>query len=157
MTAIASRPARPFLPSEIRRDKPGPVVGRAALVAAKAAFSHSSTDAVAAKEYPNDHIVPAIVSKSTVSPASTTGWAGELAASTTVNFIGSMTGQSAAARLLDASTKLTFDGKNQINIPSRALAPSSDVAWVAELSPVPVWPPGRACELRHRTSGHLVL
>jgi hypothetical protein len=135
MSAIPAR--RPFLPSEIRRDKPGSVVGRAAVVAARSEFGTTSTDAVAAKIFPNDSLLPHLVTRAAVSPAALSTVTA-LAGSVTADFVSSMTGQSAAARLIDAGVKLAFDGKAQINIPSRALAPSADVAWTAELAPMPV-------------------
>src|SRR3954451_3210 len=101
MSALPAR--RPFLP-DIKRDRPGAAVAKAALVAARSEFSTEDPTAVAVRSFPNDPIVSKIVAKGAVLPASvaTTGWAAELAASTTVDFIGSMTGQSAAAKLVDA-------------------------------------------------------
>src|SRR3954453_12275515 len=137
MTALSARTPRPFLPSDIRRDKPGSVVGRAAVVAARSEFGTTSTDAVATRHYPNDSLLPHLVTRAAVSPAALSTVTG-LAGSTTVDFITSMTGLSAASRLIDAGVKLAFNGRSQINIPSRALAPSADVAWFAELAPMPV-------------------
>jgi hypothetical protein len=47
-----------------------------------------------------------------------------------------MTGQSAAARLISAGVRLSFDNNRAatINIPARAAAPSADVQWVAAAS-----------------------
>jgi hypothetical protein len=141
MSTLSARTPRPFL-QDIRRDKPGAAVARAALVAAKSEFETSDPTAVAVRSFPNDPIVSKLVTRGAVAPASLTGtgWAAELAASTTVDFIGSMTGQSAAAKLIDAGVKLSFDNNRaaSINIPARAAAPSADVAWTAELAPMPV-------------------
>src|SRR5512133_3095360 len=123
MTPQHAPARRPFLP-DIKRERPGATVGKAALVAARASLSKDAPEAVAAKTYPNDGQVPRLVSKSAVSPASTgtTGWAAELAASITNDFVTSMTGMSAAAKLIDSGVKLNLDNIQaaQINIPARA-------------------------------------
>src|SRR4051794_3147211 len=101
MTAHPAR--RPFLPTDIKRERPGAAVARAALVAAKSEFSTENPNAVAVRMYPNDPVISSLVSRAAVAPASLTGsgWAAELAAATTIDFIGSMTVQSAAAKLID--------------------------------------------------------
>jgi hypothetical protein len=145
MSALPIR--KPFLPSDLPRSKPGSAVGKAALVAARHSFrfrddASTSLEQVCARTYPNDSQVPRLVSKGAVNPASTTGsgWADSLAHTVTGDFVASMTGQSAAARLIDAGVKLTFDNNRAaaIAIPARAAAPSADVQWVAENAPMPV-------------------
>jgi hypothetical protein len=85
MSTLSARTPRPFLP-DIRRDKPGSAIGKAALIAARHQFRYGdgdnslSLEQLAAKTYPDDRLVPSLISKAAVSPASTTdtGWAAEL-------------------------------------------------------------------------------
>jgi hypothetical protein len=72
MPALPARTPRPFLPSDIGREKPGSVVGRAAVVAAQSEFNTTSTDAVATRLYPSDNVLPHLVTRAAVSPASLT-------------------------------------------------------------------------------------
>jgi hypothetical protein len=148
MSAIpARRPfSRPFLPSEVRRDKPGAALERAAVVSALHAIRYEKGDTslsleqLASRLYPNDDRLPGMVTRGAVAPATTTttGWAAELSQNLVADFVGSLGAQSAGSRLIDAGLRLSLDGVNQLLIPQRTGAPDAGLAWVGEGNAFPV-------------------
>jgi hypothetical protein len=80
-----------------------------------------------------------LVLRAATSPASTTvaAWAGSLASTSLVNFIGELGPASAGAQLLQRGLQLQFEGHNALVVP--ALLPSaSSIGFVAEGNAIPV-------------------
>ncbi|MFZ5715902.1 MAG: hypothetical protein ACOY3N_23990 [Bradyrhizobium sp.] len=79
--------------------------------------------------------------KAATSPATTSSsnWAGSLASSAVLDFIGSLGPISAAAKLIAAGVTASLDGVATTEIPRRQGGkPSSDVVWVTEGGAIPV-------------------
>ena len=95
---------------------------------------------LAERLWPNDRAAIALTRAAT-SPASTTTstWAGALSPTATADFVASLTGESAAARLIDAGMRISLDGVNSVNIPHRSTnIPAVDTQWIAENGAFPV-------------------
>ena len=136
-----SRTPRPFLPSEVKRERPAVHFERAAFAAARFAtrqFSefHDSRGPhqIARTIWPQDEVTPQLLTRAATSPAATTttGWAAELAQQAIGDFVASLAPQSAAARLINAGTLVLMDGANSVRMPRRQGVPGTDVAWVGE-------------------------
>ena len=144
MKHSVSRP-RPFLPSDLPRVPPGRSFYRAAFAIGKNALEpipnmRKGADALAEERWPNDKVAFALT-KAATSPALTTSgtWAGSLAPTATADFLGSLVGESAAAKLIDVGMRVDLSGVNSVTIPHRSTnIPAVDTQWVAEGGPFPV-------------------
>jgi hypothetical protein len=118
---------------------------RAAYVAARHAANPGDFDSperVAKSLWPSDDVTPLLVRAASLpATTSTTGWASDLSPPRAGDFVGSLVPLSAAARLIDASTKVSLTGANALIIPHRQSAkPSTDVQWVSQAGPIGVRP-----------------
>ena len=144
MKHAVSRP-RPFLPSDLPRVPPGRSFYRAAFAVGlnaleRAPNSRKGADVLAEGRWPQDKVAHALTRAAT-SPALTTSstWAGALSPTATADFLGSLAGESAAARLIDAGMRVDLSGVNSVLIPHRSTnIPAVDTQWVAEGGPYPV-------------------
>jgi hypothetical protein len=138
MSAFPARTPRPFLPSELTRERPGTLISRAAFCVARSGPSHLP-EQVAREKWPGDERTLAVV-KATTSPAAvgTSGWASQLAPAALADFLGSLQPQSAAAKLVAAGTQLSLNGVASLGIPQRSTVPATDAAWVSETGAIPV-------------------
>jgi hypothetical protein len=132
---------KPFLPSDLPKPNPAKAMSRAAFAVARNALINKGQGAVAlaGERWPHDKEAIALTRAAT-SPASTSSstWAGFLSPTFVSDFLGSLTGESAAARLIAAGTRLSLDGTYSVTVPHRsANLPNVDAQWVAELG---VWP-----------------
>ena len=132
---------KPFLPSDLPRDPPGRALARAAFAIGKNAVEDRGSAAqVAEQSWPNDRAAIALT-KAATSPASTTssGWAGVLSPTATADYVGSLIGESAAARLIGAGLRISLDGLNSVLLPHRSTAlPAVDTQWIAENGAFPI-------------------
>lgn len=134
-TALAPRDPRPFVPSDLPKDK---ILVRAvcAHVAAAATPGGHAAD-IARERWPRDAATLALIQRAASVPASTTGsgWADALAAQATGAFIASLQ-PSAGASLIAAGVQFDMAGRRQINLP-RAQSTGTG-RWVGEGQPIPV-------------------
>lgn len=140
MSSLAPRISRPFLPSDIKREPPGRSFTRAAYAIAKNALDGAGQGGgnIAEERWPSDRQAIALTRAAT-SPASSTGWGSQLSGTSTADFIGSLVGKSAGARLINAGLRVNLDGVSAVLIPHRSTAlPNVDAHWVAELGAYPV-------------------
>jgi hypothetical protein len=133
---------RPIVPEDLPRRDPGRALCRAAFAVARNHLSDTKLgpERTAESLFPNDRAAIAIT-KAAVNPASigSVSWAGQLSPTITGEFVSSLVGMSAGARLIDAGMKVSLDGKYEILLPHRtANLPNVDVQWVAEGAPFPV-------------------
>lgn len=143
-TASASRSAPRFLPDDFRAKgtRPRDHIVRAATAAFLAqANSHSDGGAEewAQRLYRGDGVTGFIL-RSATSPATTTqaGWAAELAQQSVADFMGGLTGLSAASRVLSLGTTLDFGRRGSILVPSIPTTAGDAGGWVQQGSPIPV-------------------
>jgi hypothetical protein len=134
---------RPFLPGEDRRDgvRPSDYLVRAILACAQANLGENrgiGAERLAAEMWPGDEPTR-LVLRAATEPATTgtSGWASELAASTTSDLVLTLGPTAAAGELFRLGTALAFGQTAQINLPGIVSA-STDVAWVAQGSPMPI-------------------
>jgi|1186.fasta_scaffold24220_1 hypothetical protein len=69
---------------------------------------------------------------------SVSGWASQLAPTVTGDFLASMVGMSASARLINAGIRIDMSGVNVVLVPHRSSLPDVDVQWIAEGGAFPV-------------------
>src|SRR4051794_24482857 len=119
MTALA----KPFLPSDIKREPPGRSFLRAAFAIGKNVLDDRGQGApeLAESRWPTDRAAVALTRAAT-SPASTTnsGWAGALSPTATADFVASLIGESAAARLIGIGMRIDLSGLNSVLLPHRS-------------------------------------
>ena len=130
---------KPFLPSDLPRDPPGRAFARACFAAGKntACGYQNSAEQVAQLLWPRDLVTHA-VAKAATNPTSMAG-TGALSGTATADFLGSLVGESAGARLITAGMRIPLDGVAAVNIPHRSTAlPALDAQWIAEAGPFPV-------------------
>jgi len=87
-----------------------------------------------------DDRVTDVILRSATTPATTTtiGWAKELAATSILDLVQSITSLSAAAEVIDGGLKTNLDGVAELRIPACVLNAAAAGAWVAEGQPTPV-------------------
>src|SRR3954451_19152941 len=103
--------ARPFLPSDRPPPDPRRTFNRAAFsIAVNALDGHlQGPTRLIEDRWPNDKAALALT-KAATSPASATTWGSELLPIATGGFVGSLVGESAAARLITAGTRVSLNG-----------------------------------------------
>src|SRR5262245_32814258 len=97
---------------------------------------YGNAEAIAKQMWPGDEPTLLILKGSV--PVATTGnapWAGVLAASSVADFVSSLSTYGAAARIIDAGVRVSFDGVNLVSVPRRATAVDAALAWIAEGQP----------------------
>jgi len=126
---------KPFLPSDLPADK---ILVRAATAYAVAAAQGPGErpERIAREFWPRDSATLSLIERAATAPATTTtaGWAAELAGRAAASFVGSLQ-ESAAARLIAASTTYAMPGVATITLPRTATVSG---AFVAEGAPIPV-------------------
>jgi Phage capsid family len=136
---------RPIVPEDIRpngRPRPGKYLERACFAHARHAMAHhgeGSVESIAKAIWSYDDVTPTVL-KAASSPAQTTGtWGSALATTAVSDFISSLAPISAAAKLLDASVRVSLAGINSISFPSRsgAIDPAA-TPWIPQGAPIPV-------------------
>ena len=136
----------PFLPSDIKSERPAIHFERAVFAVARHAARQFSdfdkcrtSEDVARRIWPKDDVTPLLLTRAATSLATTTttGWAAEFARAAVGDFIKSLAPQSAAARLIKAGLQTSLAGINSIHIPRRQGLPANDVAWAGEGAPIP--------------------
>lgn len=137
-TATASRTSepRPFLPSDLPRDRLLPRAVAAHCVAA-ARGPGVFPGKICQQFWPRDAASLMLIERSATAPATTTtaGWAAELAAHAIASFVGSLQ-DSAAAKLIMAGQRFEMPGVATITLPRASSTGGS--SWVLEGAPVPV-------------------
>jgi hypothetical protein len=141
MTASALPTRRPFLPEDLHQPK-GRAVCRAAFAIARNAIADVQCGGpeMAASLWPHDKQAIA-VTRAATSPATigTVAWAGALSPTTTADFVSSLVGMSAGAKLIDAGMRIDLTNKYAVLLPHRsANLPDSNTQWIAEGGPIPV-------------------
>jgi hypothetical protein len=134
MNSSTSRPDRPFLPEAERLDRS---VLRAAVARAIASYTRGTdAEGVLRRTWPTDRSALRIVTKATVSPATTSTWGEPVAGAATAAFVTSLAPQSAAAKLITAGVRVSLDIGSQISVPyiGTGITPS----FVEESKPIPV-------------------
>jgi hypothetical protein len=139
-TALPSR--KPFLPSDLRPDPPGRAVTRAAFAVARNAIADVQRGApeMAESLWPHDRAAHA-VTKAATSPATigSVSWAGVLSGTVTSDFLSSLVGMSAGAKLIDAGMIIDLTGKYAVLLPHRSNnLPDSNTQWIGESNAIPV-------------------
>lgn len=146
-TALARSPER--RPFPLPQDIAGEVV-RSTVRACTAAVLNpirypnaGRGEKILVETWPSDHRAMAILTRAATAPATTTttGWAAELAVTTTVGAFLSSLPQSAASRLFAAGLQLPLSGAAQVKVPYQAATPSLAPSFVAEGAPIPVRQP----------------
>jgi hypothetical protein len=135
-TQLSLRPARPFL--DPPRDSPGCAFACAVWAAAKNASDdwYRGAEAYVEERWPSDRQAIALARAAT-NPTTTATTA--LSPTTTADFIASLTGQSASARLIAAGVRLSPDGISSVQIPHRNTnLPDATVQFVAEAGVFPI-------------------
>jgi len=128
--------SRPLVPEDLQRRPRGIHVERSIIAAAKAALTKTDPVGVAKTLWPNDQTTHLLL-RAAVSPTSTTS-ASALSIDTAIDFVGALAPLSAAARLINIGMRVSLTGRNSISIPRRVGGKAaSDVAWIAEGSPIP--------------------
>jgi hypothetical protein len=124
------------------RDPPGRAFTRACFAAAKNAIDggHAGAPAYVEQMWPHDRQTLALVRAAT-NPAATnvSGWAAPLSPNATADFVGSLIGESAGAKLIGDGMRVDLSGVAAVLIPHRSSnLPNVDVAWIGEASSFPV-------------------
>jgi Phage capsid family len=138
--ALASR--KPFLPSDLPPRDPGRALTLAAWAAAKS-FADGwarAPETYIEQKWPHDRAAIALTRAAT-NPAitSVSSWASPLSPTATGEFLGSLVGQSAGARLIDAGLRVDLTGVAAVLIPHRSTnLPNVDTQWIAEAGVFPV-------------------
>ena len=100
-------------------------------------YGAGSAAGIAKQLYGDDKPTLLLLTKGAVSPASlaNSGWAGAVTVSAVGDFIVSLAPMSAAARLIEAGTRVSLSDVRSVMLPRRSGLPSSTVAWVEEGAP----------------------
>jgi hypothetical protein len=135
---------RPFLPPgretrSLRQFNPSEHLWRALTAHCMARSGDALGDPVATARslYGGDEVTRAFIQKASVDPATTTGWASQLAGTAVVDAIVSLAPTSAAAALISRGVRVDLSGVATVYVPtwSTALPPP---AFVPEAAPIPV-------------------
>jgi hypothetical protein len=131
---------RPFLPQE-RAAPAKDAFSRAAFAAVIAADRSRNHVEIARELYPNNSAVEERLlerSAVTVATTATSGWASELALSSTGEFLATLGPLSAASQIIARGIRVDFASRNPAGelLPTRTGAPTA-LPWVAEGDPIP--------------------
>jgi len=136
MQSLKPVPVRPVYPTP----PAGQHIQRAAWAAVTASLGGvGGRDPVATARhlYPGDEISPLVLQRAAVGGALTSvaGWASELAATATADFIGSLQPQSAMAQVIARGVVVPTGDFASVTVPSRTSV--SACGWVGEAQPIP--------------------
>ena len=130
--------SRPLVPEDmgLRQRRPSDHLVRAILCAAHAAVDPQRRGAadVAGRLFKNDRATLEIVTRAATVPATTTGWASELAATAISDLIVALGPASAGGELIKLGLNLEFNGARNIQVPT-IISTATDVPFVEEGQP----------------------
>jgi len=86
------------------------------------------------------HLRARIEGRAASAPATTTttGWAAELAVDSVAEFVGGLSGLSAAGRLINLGMRVSLDGVGSVAVPNIIPVAADAGTWVVEGAPIPV-------------------
>jgi hypothetical protein len=136
-----NKPIKALVPEDLQRRaaRPSVYLYRAATASLRSFVSDGATPINVARDLWGDDSVTNLVLRAATAPArtDTSNWAQQLATTSVVDFVQSITSISAAAEVIDRALKINLDGIAQALIPARALSAANAGQWVAEGAAAP--------------------
>ncbi len=129
---------KPFLPSDLRRDRTGTPIFRAATAVLLSHVRNAFMADVLREHWPRDHATELVVKGATV-PATSSNptWAAEMIGLGTADIVSVLGPASAGAALLARGLQFRFDGTGSITVASIAAA-AANATFLAEGGAIPV-------------------
>jgi Phage capsid family len=133
---------KPLVPEDLakRAARPSVYLCRAATASLRSFVSDGATPINIARDLWGDDSVTNLVLRAATAPArtDTANWAQQLATTSIIDFVQSITSISAAAEVISRALKINLDGIAQALIPARVLNASDAGGWIGEGAPIPV-------------------